>query len=165
MDVNSLLKTVTNISVSLLPTPTIPILTKTYTKKKIPASVKLASWAHWIGLAVGETKCLCCNLITIQQGNFEAGHIIAESNGGSTTKENLKPICSKCNKSMGSRNMNDFIAEFHTKQTIKQSVNIVVRIRRCNGCLNDVPVEVPILQSVYNFKCPRCSYTETTNSF
>ena len=35
--------------------------------------------------------------------NFEAGHIIPESKGGSTHIENLLPICSPCNKSMGNR--------------------------------------------------------------
>ena len=40
---------------------------------------------------------------------FEAGHIIAERCGGPTNIENLRPICSLCNRSMGLKNMIDFM--------------------------------------------------------
>ena len=33
--------------------------------------------------------------------NFEVGHNIPESKGGATDINNLRPICSKCNRSMG----------------------------------------------------------------
>ena len=36
--------------------------------------------------------------------------IIAVANCGETKLENLKPICSCCNKSMGSSNLEDFNA-------------------------------------------------------
>lgn len=49
----------------------------------------------------------CGEIITVF--NFECGHILAVANGGDTTLDNLRPICSSCNKSMGSQNMNDFI--------------------------------------------------------
>ncbi len=40
---------------------------------------------------------------------FEAGHIESVANGGPNTFDNLIPICSTCNKSMGKENMIDFI--------------------------------------------------------
>ena len=43
--------------------------------------------------------------------NFECGHIIPESKGGETTQDNLLPICGLCNKSMATKNMNEFIKE------------------------------------------------------
>ncbi|NDG68463.1 MAG: hypothetical protein EB135_03170, partial [Proteobacteria bacterium] len=43
------------------------------------------------------------------QSIFECGHIIAEAKGGETSLENLRPICSTCNKSMKTINMNDYI--------------------------------------------------------
>jgi 5-methylcytosine-specific restriction endonuclease McrA len=47
-------------------------------------------------------KCLvtwCENIMT--PFNFEVGHNIPESKGGRTDTSNLRPICGKCNKSMG----------------------------------------------------------------
>lgn len=35
--------------------------------------------------------------------DFQAGHNTPESKGGATTLENLAPICSRCNLSMGSQ--------------------------------------------------------------
>jgi len=40
--------------------------------------------------------------------DFHCGHVIAEAKGGETVIENLRPICKKCNLSMGTDNLNDF---------------------------------------------------------
>lgn len=77
-------------------------------KQTIPKSLKILIWNKYIGDEIGKHKCLCCNNVFIYQSNFEAGHIIAEVNGGKTNETNLKPICSVCNKSMGTINMIDF---------------------------------------------------------
>ena len=77
-------------------------------KKTIPKGVRDDSWNHWIGKDKGSHKCLVCNLKDISQNDFECGHIVAESKGGSTTVNNLKPICSKCNKSMGAMNLDEY---------------------------------------------------------
>jgi len=52
--------------------------------------------------------CPICNQNEITAFNFECGHIIAESKGGTLTIDNLRAICGSCNKSMGTRNMNEF---------------------------------------------------------
>jgi len=77
-------------------------------KKSIPKVVKDLSWNKWIGDDVAKAKCLCCNVNEIKMSSFHCGHIIAEANGGSTTVDNLRPICSACNLSMGTENMNTF---------------------------------------------------------
>lgn len=89
-----------------------PIFTKKdnkYKKKSIPKSLKIKVWNTYIGEDIGKIKCLCCNTIDITQSIFECGHIIAEAKGGETSLENLRPICSTCNKSMKTINMNDYI--------------------------------------------------------
>ena len=43
--------------------------------------------------------------------NFECGHVVSINDDGETTLDNLRPICSRCNKSMGTKNMEDFIKE------------------------------------------------------
>ena len=77
--------------------------------KTISLSLKKTVWNHWIGMNVGEAKCPVCKITFIHQMSFHCGHILAKSNGGTNTVENLKPICQSCNSSMGNQNMNDFI--------------------------------------------------------
>ncbi len=83
-----------------------------YKKKSIPLVLKRKVWDFWIGESIGKTKCPCCKLSDITQMNFACGHIIPESQGGSLTVQNLKPICGSCNSSMGIQNMQDFISKF-----------------------------------------------------
>lgn len=79
-------------------------------KKTIPKAVRQAVWISTFGKDVGMTKCPCCGASDITQMDFECGHIVAEANGGLTVVDNLRPICGKCNKSMGTRNMDEFKA-------------------------------------------------------
>lgn len=87
-------------------------LTETKQKKArktpIPRAVKNAVWIKYVGEEVGNTKCFVCNLKTISQMTFHCGHVIAEANGGQIHIDNLRPICSTCNQSMGTMNMDEF---------------------------------------------------------
>ena len=67
-----------------------------------------AVWRNGIG-NIYEGVCTVCLINVITPLNFECGHVIAESKGGKTIVPNLRPICNKCNRSMGVQNMNDFI--------------------------------------------------------
>lgn len=72
-------------------------------KAVIPKSLKNSVWETYIGKEY-QAKCAvdwCTAVIT--PFTFEVGHNIPESKGGSTTLDNLRPICSQCNKSMGNR--------------------------------------------------------------
>lgn len=82
--------------------------TKKPRKSYIPKAVKMVVWANTFGLSTGQTKCPVCNFNTISQMDFHCGHIIAESKGGATKADNLLPICSKCNLSMGKKDLNMF---------------------------------------------------------
>jgi hypothetical protein len=82
---------------------------KIYKKKVIPKQVKILCWNLYIGEDKTNSKCVCCNSTTINITNFHCGHVLAEVNGGETNINNLRPICSGCNLSMGSMNMDDFI--------------------------------------------------------
>jgi hypothetical protein len=78
---------------------------------KLPKIKKQEIWSTYIGLDIGKRKCLCCNLNDITQFEFHSAHIIPKSKGGNSTIENLRPICSLCNLSMGDKNMIDFMEE------------------------------------------------------
>lgn len=70
-------------------------------KQKIPCALREQVWVTFCGKKF-EDKCKvkwCKNNISVF--NFHVGHNIPESKGGSTTLENLRPICNRCNLSMG----------------------------------------------------------------
>lgn len=69
-------------------------------------------WNKYIGEDIGKSKCVCCKYTDISQMDFNCGHVISEFNGGKITLDNLKPICSLCNTSMGIKNMDEFIANY-----------------------------------------------------
>ena len=73
----------------------------------IPKSVKDQLWDNIFTSKAGEGICYVCSK-TINSKKFDCGHIIAVSNGGSNDISNLKPICSSCNKSIGTKNMEEF---------------------------------------------------------
>ena len=86
-----------------------------YKKKNIPKPLKKMCWDIHIGSTIGSAKCLCCNHQEIRQIDFHCGHVIAEKNGGTMTIDNLRPICSQCNLSMGVQNMDEFKKCFESK--------------------------------------------------
>lgn len=81
-----------------------------YRKKAIPAALKKKVWYTYIGEEYGTGVCFCCKTTRIQQLSFHCGHVISEKNGGDMNLRNMRPICQNCNSSMGTKNMNDFMA-------------------------------------------------------
>lgn len=75
-------------------------------KTKIPAWMKKALWRKYYPNKL-EITCACCKTSIISADDYEAGHIMAESKGGDTKIDNLFPMCGKCNKSLGSKNLTD----------------------------------------------------------
>ena len=74
---------------------------KKYKKKQIPKAIREQVWITYIG-EVYENKCSitwCSNKINVF--NFQVGHNIPESKGGDMSIKNLRPICGRCNLSMG----------------------------------------------------------------
>lgn len=80
----------------------------------IPKRLRMIIWRKEFG-NVTEGRCVCC-LHPIQIDSFEAGHIVSDARGGSNHDANLKPVCTSCNRSMGTRNMNEFVREFFGRE-------------------------------------------------
>lgn len=78
-------------------------------KQSVAKVLKDNVWNKYIGIKIGQTNCLCCKTNKISQSNFHCGHFISESKGGKTDIDNLRPICSNCNLSMGAQNMDKFM--------------------------------------------------------
>ena len=96
-----------------------------YRKINIPAAVRRTVWNTYVGEEFGRTECYVGCKTKITQMTFECGHVEAESKGGLTIVENLRPICSSCNRSMGTRNMHDFMKTFGFKGDIVEN-NIII---------------------------------------
>ena len=72
-------------------------------KERIPRALREQVWLAWAGRRF-ERRCLvpwCKNVMTVF--DFHVGHNIPESRGGATELANLRPICARCNLSMGSQ--------------------------------------------------------------
>ena len=72
-------------------------------KLKIPKALREQVWRHHNSHRY-DAKCFvtwCTNRITVF--DFEVGHNIPESKGGTLDLSNLRPICGRCNSSMGNQ--------------------------------------------------------------
>jgi len=52
-------------------------------------------------------RCFGCG-VALTQAGMECGHVISHKDGGETSVANLEPICRKCNRGMGDRNLLDY---------------------------------------------------------
>lgn len=84
-------------------------MTDHYKKSKIDKSLRYSVWNKYCGDDVRKHLCFagCGRMIDLI--DFECGHVISEADGGKTILENLRPICSTCNKSMGKENMQNYM--------------------------------------------------------
>lgn len=80
-------------------------------KQKVPQTLRNAIWKKRFGRS-NTGICVCCTATDVDQSTFECGHILSKKNGGRIHKENLEPICSSCNKSMGTHHMFEFMKEY-----------------------------------------------------
>jgi hypothetical protein len=94
-------------------------------KQSIPKPLKDQVWDTYIGKHYGTGKCQCCLIAEIDSKSFECGHVKSEATGGKLTISNLRPICGKCNRSMGKMHFFKFqqLCGFS-----KQSSTIFIRI-------------------------------------
>lgn len=76
-------------------------------RKSIPKAIKNILGINNFGKDKSLGKCYVCEK-EIHITEFEAGHILAVSKGGSNDISNLKPVCTTCNKSAGTDNLDDF---------------------------------------------------------
>lgn len=83
-----------------------------YIKEKIPKAVRNSLWRIYFKNKI-TGLCQCCLIEKISYASFHSGHIKSERSGGSTSLDNLKPVCMMCNLSMGQMDMNEFIKKYN----------------------------------------------------
>lgn len=74
----------------------------------IKTRLRCEVWDKWIGTEFRLYKCICCSTKLITPGDFACGHVKSRNNGGSININNLRPICSSCNSSMGTQHMDEY---------------------------------------------------------
>ena len=97
-----------------------PMNKKQYRKKNIPKKIREEVWIRYFKKKY-QSKCYiswCSN--TVDVFNFQVGHNIPESKGGTLSLNNLKPICDRCNYSMGSNYTIDEWNNINNKQIDKE---------------------------------------------
>lgn len=82
---------------------------KTPKKQTISKILRNRVWNERVGDSA-DGKCVACKG-RVSKDNFECGHIVAEALGGATVVDNLTVMCSMCNKSLGTRNLAEFMAK------------------------------------------------------
>ena len=80
-------------------------------KEKVPQTLRNTIWKKRFGKS-NTGVCVCCTFNDIDQSTFQCGHIQSRTKGGQIHKDNLEPICSACNKSIGSKHMFEFMAKY-----------------------------------------------------
>jgi hypothetical protein len=76
-------------------------------RKTIPKKIRGQVWENHFGKTT-TGSCYCCKKELNCLEDWHAGHIIASSNGGADTADNLRPVCVACNLAMGTEAMDAF---------------------------------------------------------
>ena len=75
-------------------------------RAKIPRHTRDVVWQRENG-DKPTGKCYCCQQ-PLRFNDFECGHIVAATLGGSCLPENLQPICRQCNRDMNTMNLDEY---------------------------------------------------------
>lgn len=81
-------------------------VTKTYKKKAISTVLREQVWRKYYGNSL-DGVCPICNK-KLSYTDHDCAHIIAESQGGATDINNLRPTHKRCNQSMGVTHLDEF---------------------------------------------------------
>lgn len=95
-----------------------------YRKVTIPLPVRREVWLIYASQTDLYAPCYVCGT-TISVWDFQCAHVIAESDGGLTTIENLRPTCAACNQSMRTMNLDDFKKQ-HFNRRYRRACCVIV---------------------------------------
>jgi hypothetical protein len=116
-----------------------------FTKKRQSIKKKLQNdvWIKEFGSKTsGNCPIYCCDkILSLDISNsWQCGHVISFNNGGSTTINNLRPICPPCNQSMSHNNWNDWVFEKMCQDAIDDYFEETTGTIKCKvkNCVNKI---------------------------
>jgi len=122
----------------------------------IPKALKSKIWYSYVIKRGDKEFCYCCETTRITPFNFECGHVHAKSKGGEDSLENLRPICSLCNRSMKTQNLYTYKNRIHSKKNRPyNNMSIILAFTAPKGSGKDLSADYLVkYQShpVYPFK-------------
>ncbi len=77
-------------------------------RKSLTKLVRLTAWRKSSN-GLMDTNCFSCSKAMRMEDNWECGHIVSHSHGGSDEASNMQPLCRRCNRSMGPMNMYEYM--------------------------------------------------------
>ncbi len=76
-------------------------------RRTISKDLRAEVWKLHIGISKAEGPCYACGR-TIHITEFDVGHNIAKSKGGTDNVKNLRPICRQCNRGMATMSIETY---------------------------------------------------------
>ena len=77
-------------------------------RRAVSLRMRVSVWREHCGSGL-DGRCVCCSE-PLRFEDMHLGHVVAHRNGGSSARENLRPVCRGCNLAMGTRDMRDYAA-------------------------------------------------------
>jgi hypothetical protein len=109
-------------------------------RKTIPKALRDKVWDQYIGKHKGIGQCYVCN-DDLDSKSFQCGHIVAVSKGGEDVLENLRPVCSRCNQSVSTMNMDDFKKSYMPASTQVEKVKPIIPVPKTYNQISDQLIE------------------------
>ena len=78
-------------------------------RSTVSLRTRVSVWREHCGDSL-DGRCVCC-LCPLRFEDMHLGHVVAHRKGGSSARENLRPVCRGCNLAMGTRDMRDYAAD------------------------------------------------------
>ncbi len=122
---------------------------KKYKKKTIPKALRLKVWSNNFKESMVGTCYICVKQLNYE--DYQCGHIQAEVLGGKTEESNLKPVCSTCNQSMGTTNMDEFKKKFNGAPNADNTNKMNTFVNLTGG---DISIGVPLTEGDHFNKKP-----------
>lgn len=113
-------------------------------------------WETYMDNDKYKNPCFCCEKTMIDPFSYNFGYIISNINGGDINNiENIRPICSLCNLSIGTQNMYDYILDnFFWYQNISlEQVKMVANFLDIQNIDNDKVDKNNLIKLIINLEC------------
>jgi hypothetical protein len=127
---------------------------------RINKQIRDSVWDTYIGANEGKGSCYCNDDHIIDSKHFECGHVVSRHNGGADSVENLRPVCEKCNKYMGTMDMNEYKLMIEQNGAVK--INSADTSNNSETAFDFEDVTVPELLHYRNFYDIKCKKDKKT---